>query len=67
MAFEVIALADESLSQLGSLLERGSSGDSVWSNDFCRAVNVVDKVLRGSYNLIAEIESTKTGGALADS
>ncbi len=67
MAFDVIELADVCVSKLDGLLEKGSAGDKVWSNEFCRAINVIDKVLRGSYNLIAEIESTKTGGAPAES
>ena len=40
--------------------------DKVWSNEFCRAINVVDKVLRGSYNLIAENSSLKKDGLQAE-
>ena len=62
MAFQLIGLATERVSKLEELISNASFGDSTWSNEFCRAINVIDKVLRGSYNLIAEIESTKIGG-----
>lgn len=67
MAFDLFHLADEATTRLTELVDNRSVGDNVWSNEFCRAINVVDKVLRGSYNLIAEIESRKTGGKVADS
>jgi len=67
MAFEIFALADEATSRLGQLVDNRSVGDNDWSNEFCRSINVVDKVLRGSYNLIAEIEARKTGGRPAES
>ncbi|WVR08974.1 hypothetical protein IAU60_006033 [Kwoniella sp. DSM 27419] len=65
MAFDIIALADSAAQKLHELLDQGSYGDKIWSNEFCRAVNVIDKVLRGTYNLIAEIETLKTGGSKA--
>nr|XP_019009928.1 proteasome activator subunit 4 [Kwoniella pini CBS 10737]OCF48709.1 proteasome activator subunit 4 [Kwoniella pini CBS 10737] len=61
MALEIIGIADQATGKLNDLLETPSFGDKVWSNEFCRAINVVDKILRGTYNLIAEIESRKTG------
>ncbi|WVQ73567.1 hypothetical protein IAR50_003145 [Cryptococcus sp. DSM 104548] len=69
MAFEVLALADEAAERIDQLVqrERTELGDKVWSNEFCRAINVVDKVLRGSYNLIEEIEERKVGGKQAPS
>ena len=67
MAFEIFGLADEATKKLNNLLDNRSVGDNVWSNEFCRAINVIDKILRGSYNLIAEIEATKTGGKSAES
>jgi proteasome activator subunit 4 len=66
MAFDILALADEWVDKLGSLLESRSFGDKVWSNEFCRALSALDKVLRGSYNLIMEIDSRKTGGLSAE-
>lgn len=66
MVFEVIALANDAVSKLDVLLPKASSGDSTWSNEVCRAINVIDKVLRGSYNLFAEIEATKIGGLEAE-
>jgi hypothetical protein len=67
MAFEIFALADEAASRLGQLVDNRSVGDNDWSNEFCRSINVVDKVLRGSYNLIAEIDARKIGGRPAES
>lgn len=62
MAFDMLALAEESLTKLNELIENRKVGDNVWSNEFCRAASVIDKTLRGSYNLIAEINSLKEGG-----
>jgi len=67
MALEAIGLAADCVSKIDRLLKEGSFGDNVWSNEFCRALSVIDKVLRGSYNLIAEIEAHKTGGVPAES
>ncbi|WVQ63803.1 uncharacterized protein L199_001958 [Kwoniella botswanensis] len=67
MAFDIIAIADQAAQKLNSLLDNPSYGDKVWSNEFCRSINVIDKILRGTYNLIAEIEARKTGGAKAPS
>lgn len=68
MALEVIALADACLTRLDGLLEESkSSGDKVWSNDFCRNINAIDRVLRGTHSFVAEIESLKTGGVPAES
>ncbi|OCF42973.1 proteasome activator subunit 4 [Kwoniella heveanensis CBS 569] len=67
MAFDLISLADQAVTKIHQLLDQGSYGDKQWSNEFCRSINVIDKVLRGSYNLIAEIEALKTGGAKAPS
>lgn len=62
MAFDIFGLADEATTRINELIDSRSVGDNVWSNDFCRAISVIDKVLRGSYNLIAEISSKKVGG-----
>nr|XP_018259276.1 proteasome activator subunit 4 [Kwoniella dejecticola CBS 10117]OBR81434.1 proteasome activator subunit 4 [Kwoniella dejecticola CBS 10117] len=67
MALDIIGIADQATTKLNNLLENPSFGDKVWSNEFCRSINVVDKILRGTYNLIAEIESRKTGGVKAPS
>ena len=67
MAFDLFAMADEATTRLNDLIDNRSVGDNAWSNEFCRAINVIDKVLRGSYNLIAELESRKTGGKVAES
>jgi len=67
MAFEIFGLADEATTRLSNLVDNRSVGDNDWSNEFCRSINVVDKVLRGSYNLIAEIEARKIGGRPAES
>nr|XP_019049698.1 proteasome activator subunit 4 [Kwoniella bestiolae CBS 10118]OCF28628.1 proteasome activator subunit 4 [Kwoniella bestiolae CBS 10118] len=67
MAFDIIGIADQATQKLNSLLDNPSYGDKVWSNEFCRSINVIDKILRGTYNLIAEIEARKTGGAKAPS
>jgi hypothetical protein len=66
MAFEVIAIADKSAMKIGNLIESPSFGDKVWTNDFCRSAHVVDRILRGSYNLFMEDSETKTGGKTAD-
>lgn len=66
MAFDILGLANERVDKLDSLLENRALGDKVWSNEFCRALSALDKVLRGSYNLLMEIESTKTGGVPAE-
>ncbi|ORY33092.1 putative membrane protein [Naematelia encephala] len=62
MVFDIIALADDAVTKLNSLLDNRSPGDKVWSNEFCRAMNVVDKVSRGSYNLLAELDWQKQEG-----
>lgn len=62
MAFDIFGLADEATTRINELVDNRSVGDNVWSNEFCRAINVIDKTLRGSYNLIAEISAQKTGG-----
>lgn len=67
MAFDLLNLADEAVTKINNLMESRSVGDNVWSNEFCRAINVIDKLLRGSYNLYAEIPSLKTGGLQAES
>ncbi|WWD21364.1 hypothetical protein CI109_105848 [Kwoniella shandongensis] len=67
MAFDIIGLADDAVSTLNKLLDESAYGDKVWINEFCRSLNVVDKVLRGTYNLIAEVESRKVGGQKAPS
>jgi proteasome activator subunit 4 len=67
MAFDLFTLADEATARIEKLVEKRSVGDNEWSNEFCRSLNVIDKVLRGSYNLIAEIEAKKTGGKVAES
>ena len=66
MALDMLAIADDQLTKLSALIKDRQIGDKVWSNEFCRAINVVDKTLRGSYNLIAEISSLKEGGMKAD-
>ena len=67
MALELIAIAGEAVTKLDGLLDSRAFGDSIWSNEFCRAIHVVDKVLRGSCNLVAEIDFEKTGGKPAES
>ncbi|KAK8843981.1 hypothetical protein IAR55_006774 [Kwoniella newhampshirensis] len=67
MAFDIIKLADDAVSKVNQLLDQSSFGETVWINEFCRSINVVDKVLRGTYNLIAEVESRKFGGKKAPS
>jgi proteasome activator subunit 4 len=67
MAFDVLSLAEEATARINELVDNRSVGDNVWSNDFCRAINVIDKVLRGSYNLILEIDSKKIGGKFGES
>jgi proteasome activator subunit 4 len=66
MALEIYDLADECNTKIRGLLEKRSVGDTEWSNEFCRAINVIDKVLRGSYNLIAEIQASKVGGKVSE-
>lgn len=65
MAFEIIGIADSAVSKLDDLLANQSVSDKVWINDFCRSLNIIEKTLRGSYNLILEIEARKTGGKQA--
>ncbi|BEI84863.1 hypothetical protein CcaverHIS002_0502640 [Cutaneotrichosporon cavernicola] len=66
MALEVVGLADEAVTTLEGLLET-RTGDQVWINDFCRAMNLVDEVLLGTYSLIQEREELKQGGKVAPS
>jgi len=66
MAFEVIAIADKSAIKVGELIENKAFGDKVWTNEFCRAVHMINQVLKGSYNLILESEASKTGGVKAE-
>ncbi|WRT69165.1 uncharacterized protein IL334_006149 [Kwoniella shivajii] len=67
MAFDIIGIADRATQRLNDLLDMPAYGDKVWSNDFCRSISVIDKTLRGSYNLIAEFDSLKVGGVKAPS
>lgn len=68
MAISVIGLAVEAVGKIETLVkEEGRYADKEWTNEFCRAVNVVDKVLRGTYNLVAELEDQKIGGEKAPS
>lgn len=62
MAFDILGLADEAVKKLDALVSQRGMGDKVWTNEFCRALNVIDKTLRGSYNLILEVEALKIGG-----
>ena len=62
MAFEVIAIADKCAMKIGSLIANPAFGDKVWTNDFCRSSHVIDKILRGAYNLFMEDPASKTGG-----
>lgn len=66
MAFEIIAIADNCAMKVGKLVENQASGDKLWTNEFCRALHVIERVLKGSYNLILEIEANKTGGMEPD-
>lgn len=62
MAFEIIAIADKCALKVGQLVETRAPGDKAWTNEFCRSLHVIDRVLKGSYNLILEIGANKTGG-----
>ena len=66
MALDLVTVAEEATIRLNQLLDHRSIGDQVWTNDFCRAINVVDKVLQGSYNLVLEIPSSKSPGKVAE-
>jgi proteasome activator subunit 4 len=66
MAFDMLNIAEGSLGKLNNLIDTRKVGDNDWSNEFCRAANVVDKALRGSYNLLAEINELKEGGERAE-
>lgn len=65
MALEVVGLAEEAVTTIEGLLEK-TERDFVWKNDFCRAMNVVDEVMLGSYSLIGEFDQHKTGGHYAN-
>ncbi|ORX39177.1 putative membrane protein [Kockovaella imperatae] len=67
MAFDILQLAKQTTDKVDKLLEQRAVGDQMWSNEFCRALNVIDKTLRGSYNLILEIDALKEGGKKAES
>ncbi|WVQ81077.1 hypothetical protein IAT38_003199 [Cryptococcus sp. DSM 104549] len=67
MAFDVLGIADNAVQKITALLGEKDYGDKVWVNEFCRATNVVDKVLRGSYNLLLEVQARKTEGMKAPS
>jgi proteasome activator subunit 4 len=66
MALDMLGIADDQLTKLNALVKDRQLGDKVWSNEFCRAISVVDKTLRGSYNLIGEIPALKIGGLQAE-
>jgi proteasome activator subunit 4 len=66
MAFEIIAIADQSAIKVGQLVEHKAFGDKMWTNDFCRSLHVINQVLKGSYNLILESKASKSGGVRAD-
>jgi proteasome activator subunit 4 len=66
MAFEIIAIADRCALKVGQLVENWAPGDKVWTNEFCRSLHVIDRVLKGSYNLMLEISANKTGGEESD-
>jgi proteasome activator subunit 4 len=65
MALDMLGIAQDQVNKLDALIKDRQVGDKVWSNEFCRAISIVDKTLRGSYNLIAEIASLKEGGVKA--
>ncbi|KAK4685506.1 proteasome activator subunit 4, partial [Tremellales sp. Uapishka_1] len=67
MVFEIFGIAENAVTKLNALIDQRGFSDKIWSNDFCRAMNIVDKVLRGSYNLIEEHAEMKTGGVVAES
>ncbi|KAL7421289.1 Proteasome activator BLM10 [Cryptotrichosporon argae] len=67
MVFDVIALADEAVVALHNLVDNHAFGNPEWTNDFCRAINVVDNTLLGTYSFMLESEAIKTGGKLAES
>lgn len=62
MAFEIIAIADKCAMKIGNLIENKAFGDKVWTNEFCRSAHVIDKILKGSYNLFLEDPASKSGG-----
>lgn len=66
MALQICDLADKAVVKLNGLLQKPSFGDMKWTNEVCRAMNVVDKVLRGKYNLFLEIDAMKLGGKVAE-
>jgi len=66
MAFEIIAIADKSAIKVGKLIESKAFGDKIWTNEFCRAMHMINQVLKGSYNLILESEASKIGGVKAE-
>jgi proteasome activator subunit 4 len=66
MAFDILGLADEATTKLNELVDQRAFSDKVWQNDFCRYINVVDRILRGANNLIIEVESLKHGGMRAE-
>lgn len=66
MAFEIISIADKSAIKVAQLVENKAFGDKVWTNEFCRAVHMINQVLKGSYNLILESQASKTGGVKAE-
>lgn len=61
MALEVIGLADEAVTTIEGLLDNRTS-ELEWINDFCRAMNLVDEVILGTYSLIAEAPGIKKDG-----
>ncbi|EIW66071.1 hypothetical protein TREMEDRAFT_35609 [Tremella mesenterica DSM 1558] len=67
MAFDIMAIADEAAERLDELSKQNGLGDKVWTNDFCRAISVVDRVLRGSSTFVAEHQDMKTGGLPVES
>lgn len=62
MAFQILAIADRCAMKVGELIGNKAFGDKVWTNDFCRSTHLMDKILRGSYNLMLEDPATKQDG-----
>ena len=66
MAFEILGIAEDAASRLEQLSQQPSHGDKVWTNDFCRSVAIIERILQGTTTFVQEHAESKTGGKVAE-
>lgn len=67
MALELVEIAGEQVAVIDKLLGSRGFSDIVWSNDFCRAINIIGQTLKESNLLYLEHRELKTGGKPVES